>query len=70
MMVFSPLGGLFGAGIGILHIILGIVSAIVSKKATGLWGGVILLIVGLLGGGFSGLLVAIGGILGLVSKYV
>ncbi|HKM50263.1 MAG TPA: hypothetical protein VJZ75_03700 [Candidatus Bathyarchaeia archaeon] len=70
MMFYSPLGGLLGAGAAILHIIFGIVAAIVSKKATDLRGGIILLIVGLLGGGLGGILVAIGGLLGLVSKYV
>jgi len=70
MMFYSPLGGVLGAGVGILHIIFGIVAVIFSKKATDLWGGIILLVVGLLGGGLGGLLVAIGGLLGLVSKYV
>jgi len=70
MMFYSPLGGLLGAGGGILQIIFGVVAAIVSKKATDLRGGIILLIVGVLGGGLGGLLVALGGLLGLVSKYV
>ena len=70
MMSYSPLGGLLGVEAGILNIIFGIVAAIVSKKATDLRGGIILLIVGLLGGGLGGILVAIGGLLGLVSKYV
>lgn len=70
MMFYSPLGGVLGAGASIIHIILGIVAAIVAKQASDLKGGIILVIVGLVGGGFGGILVALGGIVGLVSKYV
>ena len=62
--------GLFAGFGAIVGIILGIVAIYGSKRVTELLWAVILIVVGLLGGGIGGLLVLIGGILGLLSKYV
>jgi hypothetical protein len=70
MMAFEMPGAHF-AGLGaILGLILGVVAIIGSKHATDLLWAIILIIVGYVGGGIGGLLVLIGGILGLVSRYV
>ena len=57
----------FGA---ILGIILGIVSIFGSKHVTELVWAIVLIVIGYVGGGIGGLLVLVGGILGLLSKYV
>jgi hypothetical protein len=70
MFFMSPLLGFMGIGFGILHIVLGIIAIIGSKRATQTTWAVILIIVGLIGGGFGGVVVVLGGILGLLSKYI
>lgn len=60
----------FFAGFDILALILGIIAIVGSKHVTELIWGIVLIIIGILGGGLGGLLVAVGGILGLASKYV
>lgn len=57
-------------GFELLALILGIVAIIGAKRVTDLVWAIILIIIGLIGGGIGGLLVLVGGILGLVSKYV
>lgn len=70
MMSFEMPGAHF-AGLGaILGLVLGIVAIVGSKHATELVWAIVLIIVGYVGGGIGGILVLIGGILGLVSKYV
>ncbi len=71
-MMFMPsmLGSLAGSFWGIIQIILGIVAIYGAKRATDLTWAIVLIVVGLIGGGLGGILVLIGGILGLVSKYV
>jgi len=64
----SPLGGFFGSGI--ITLILGVIAIVLSKKASELVFSIVLIIVGYLGGGIGGLLVLIGGILGLVSRFI
>jgi len=64
----SPLGGFFGSGI--ITLILGIIAVVLSKRASELVFSIVLIIVGYLGGGIGGLLVLIGGILGLVSRFI
>jgi len=64
----SPVAGVFGAGI--IGLILGIIAVIGSKKAGELIWAIVLIIVGFLGGGIGGLLVLIGGILGLLSRFI
>jgi hypothetical protein len=70
MMAFQMPGAHFASLGAILSLILGVVAIVGSKHATDLLWAIILLIVGYVGGGIGGLLVLVGGILGLVSKYV
>ncbi len=60
----------FFAGFDILALILGVVAIIGSKRATELIWAIVLIIIGFIGSGVGGLLVLIGGILGLISRYV
>ena len=71
-MMFMPsvLGSLGGAFWGIIEIVLGVVAIYGAKRATDLMWDIVLIVVGVLGGGLGGILVLIGGILGLASKYV
>lgn len=64
----SPLAGYFG--IGIISLILGVVAVFGSKRAHELIWAVVLMIVGYVGGGIGGLLVLIGGLIGLLSRYI
>jgi hypothetical protein len=52
---------------GIVTIICGVVAIIGAKNASTLVWAIVLIIVGVVGGGFGGLLVALGGILGLLT---
>jgi hypothetical protein len=74
MMAFMTFGmpglGVFASFAAILGIILGIVAIFGSKHVTELVWAIILIIIGYVGGGIGGLLVLVGGILGLVSKYI
>ncbi len=65
-----PRLGLFAGFGAIVGIILGIIAIYLSKRVTELLSAVVLIVVGLVGGGIGGLLVLVGGILGLVSRYV
>ena len=65
----SPLGGGY-FGSGIITLILGIIAVVLSKRVSELVLSIVLIIVGYLGGGIGGLLVLIGGILGLLSRFV
>ena len=70
MTVFDPsaLGYVFGGDI--LQIILGVVAFVFAKRVSVLlWAGA-LLVIGLIGGGFGGPLVAIGGIASLVAIFL
>jgi len=71
-MMFMPsvLGSLGGAFWGVIEIILGIVAIYGAKRATDLTWDIILIVVGVIGGGLGGILVLLGGIVGLASKYV
>lgn len=62
--------GLFASFGAIVGIILGIVAIFGSKHVTELLWAIILIVVGLVGGGIGGLLVLVGGIIGLLSKYI
>jgi hypothetical protein len=70
MFTFSVFGSIGGSFWGIIEIILGIVAIYGAKRATDLVWAIVLIVVGLIGGGLGGLLVLLGGIVGLVSKYV
>jgi hypothetical protein len=64
----SPIGGYFGEGV--ISLILGVVAVIGSKRASDLIWAIVLIIIGFLGGGIGGLLVLLGGLLGLLSRFV
>lgn len=64
----SPMAGYFG--IGVISLILGIVAVFGSKRVNELIWGIILMIIGFLSGGIGGLLALIGGLVGLLSRYV
>ena len=70
MVTFSMFGSFGGSFWGIIEIILGIVAIYGAKRATDLTWAIVLIVVGIIGGGLGGILVLLGGILGLVSKYV
>jgi hypothetical protein len=70
MFVPSIIGRLGGSFWGIIEIILGIVAIYGAKRATDLTWAIILIVVGLIGGGLGGLLVLLGGIVGLVLRFV
>jgi len=64
----SPLLGYFG--VGVISLVLGIVALYGAKKVSVLLWAVVLIIIGFLGGGIGGLLVLLGGIVGLISRYI
>ena len=64
----SPLAGYFG--IGVISLVLGVVAVFGSKRVNELVWAVVLMVVGFLGGGIGGLLTLLGGLLGLLSRYV
>jgi hypothetical protein len=66
--IHVPLAGYFG--IGIVSLILGVVAVFGSKRVNELMWGVVLMVVGFLTGGVGGLLALIGGLVGLLSRYV
>jgi len=63
-----PLGGYFG--IGVISLILGVVAVFGSKRVNEIIWGVVLMAVGFLAGGIGGLLAIIGGLVGLLSRYL
>ena len=77
MVLFGLVGLLvdFGAFIfhwgfaygGIVTLIMGIIAIIGSRNVNTLVWAIVLLVVGLIGGGLGGLLVALGGLIGLIS---
>ena len=64
-----PFGGI-SFGFAFLPLILGIVAIILAKRATELVWAIILIVVGYLGGGIGGILVLLGGLLGLLSRFI
>lgn len=64
----SPIAGYFG--IGIISLILGVVAVVGAKRVNELIWAIVLMIVGFLSGGVGGLLALIGGLVGLLSRYV
>ncbi len=65
--IIGPLGGSYW---GIIEIILGIVAIYGAKRTSDLTWDIILIVVGVIGGGLGGLLVLIGGIVGLVLRFI
>lgn len=64
----SPLLGYFG--VGLVSLILGVVALYGAKRVSVLLWAIVLIIIGFLGGGIGGLLVLLGGIVGLISRYI
>jgi hypothetical protein len=64
----SPLAGYFG--IGVISLILGIVAVFGSKRVNELIWGIVVMAIGFLAGGVGGLLALLGGLVGLLSRYV
>jgi hypothetical protein len=63
-----PLAGYFG--IGVISLILGVVAVFGSRRVNELVWGIVLMVVGFLAGGVGGLLALLGGLVGLLSRYV
>ena len=70
MFVPSIIGHIGGSYWGIIEIILGIIAIIGSKRATDLTWAIVLIVVGLIAGGLGGLLVLLGGIVGLLLRFI
>jgi hypothetical protein len=74
MAISIPFGmpgiGIFAGFGAIIGIILGIIAIFGSKRVMDLVWAIVLIVVGFLGGGIGGLLVIIGGILGLVARFI
>ena len=65
--IIGPLGGSYW---GIIEIVLGIVAIYGAKRATDLTWDIILIVVGIIAGGLGGLLVLLGGIIGLLLRFL
>lgn len=65
----SPLHGI-SFGFALLPLIIGIVAVVGAKHSSELIWAIVLIVAGYIGGGIGGLLVLIGGIVGLLSRYV
>jgi hypothetical protein len=63
-----PLVAMFGSAL--IGLILGIVAFIGSKHVRELIWAIVLLVVGYVGGGIGGLLVLVGGLLGILSRFL
>lgn len=61
-------GMMFGLGL-LVPLILGIIAIVGAKHASELVWAIVLIIIGVVGGGIGGLLVLLGGVLGLISKF-
>jgi hypothetical protein len=70
MFVPSIIGPIGGSYWGIIEIILGIIAIIGARRATDLTWDIVLIVVGVIAGGLGGLLVLLGGIVGLVLRFV
>jgi hypothetical protein len=57
-------------GFALLPLILGIIAIVGAKHVTELVWAIVLIIIGFIGGGIGGILVLLGGLLGLISKYI
>ncbi len=65
----SSLGGM-NFGFALLPLILGIIAVVGAKHASELLWAIVLIIVGYIAGGIGGLLVLIGGIIGLLTRFI
>lgn len=73
MGIMMPFGMPFAFGgmmLSVVGVVLGIIAIVGSKHATELVWAIVLIIIGLIGWGAGGVLVVLGGLLGLISKYV
>ncbi len=65
--LYSVLGALGLFGTGVVQFIVGIICAVGAKYVGALAWAIVLLILGIIGGGFGGVLVILGALLGLIS---
>ena len=65
--IIGPLGGSYW---GIIEIVLGIIAIYGAKRATDITWDIILIVVGVIAGGLGGLLVLLGGIVGLLLRFI
>ena len=70
LLVPSIIGPLGGSYWGIIEIVLGIIAIYGAKRATDLTWDIILIVVGVIAGGLGGLLVLLGGIVGLLLRFI
>ncbi len=63
-----PIAAMFGSAI--IGIILGVVAFIGSKHVRELIWAVVLLVIGIVGGGLGGIMVLLGGLLGILSRFI
>lgn len=63
-----PIAAMFGSAI--IGIILGVVAFIGSKHVRELVWAVVLLVIGFVGGGLGGIMVLLGGLLGILSRFI
>jgi hypothetical protein len=70
MVTFSMFGPFGGSFWGIIEVVLGVVAIYGAKRVTDLTWAVVLLVIGLVAGGFGGILVLLGGILGLLLHFI
>ena len=65
--IIGPLGGSYW---GIIQIVLGIIAIMGARRTSDLTWDIILIVVGVIAGGLGGLLVLLGGIIGLLLRFI
>ncbi|MCW3996262.1 MAG: hypothetical protein NWE98_08980 [Candidatus Bathyarchaeota archaeon] len=65
---YSALGIIGGVGAGIVQLVLGLICIVGAKYVGTLVWAIVLLIVGIIAGGFGAILVVLGALLGLISS--
>lgn len=67
---YSVLGALGNLGTGIVQLVLGIICVVGAKYVGTLVWAIVLLIIGIIAGGFGAVLVVLGALLGLISALI
>jgi len=57
-------------GFALLPLILGIIAIVLAKRVTDLAWAIVLIIIGFIAGGIGGIIVLLGGILGLIARFL
>ena len=70
MFVPSIVGPIGGSYWGIIEIVLGIIAIMGARRTSDLTWDIILIVIGIIAGGLGGLLVLLGGIVGLILRFV